>query len=125
MTEQTVVNVSYNKDKTWTVLIKQPDGTEVKQSLKLEGMAQVAMLALTTRIAEFEEKARLWTQPTPDMVQAGLAEAQRWLDEQAEDQNMRGEGTGGCIDPECVSDNEASDLAVFVLQAMASKLPKA
>ena len=120
MTEQTIVNVSYNKDKTWTVLIKQPDGTEVKQSLKLEGMAQVAMLALTTRIAEFEEKARLWTQPTREMVQAGLAEVQRMLDEWDDDGHIQ---LGHSNDP--VSDDQASDLAVFVLQAMASKLPKA
>jgi hypothetical protein len=120
MTEQTVVNVSYNKDKTWTVLIKQPDGTEVKQSLKLEGIPQVAMLALTTRIAELEEKARLWTQPTPDMVQAGLAEVQRMLDEWDDDGHIQ---LGHGNDP--VSDAQASDMAVFVLQAMASKLPKA
>lgn len=79
------------------------------------------ILALVSRIDQLE---RCFTAPTPEMVQAGLAEAQRWLDEQAEDQNMRGEDTGGCIDPECVSDDEASDLAVFVLQAMATKLPK-
>ena len=114
MTEQTVVNVSYNKDKTWTVLIKQPDGTEVKQSLKLEGMAQVAMLAMLTRLTEFEEKARLWTQPTPEMVQAGLAEVQNQYDEWL--------ASG---DREAPTDNQASDFAVFVLQAMASKLPKA
>lgn len=120
MTEQTVVNVSYNKDKTWTVLIKQPDGTEVKQSLKLEGMPQVAMLALTTRIAELEDKERLWTQPTPEMVQAGLAEVQRMLDEWDDDGHIQ---LGYGNDP--VSDDQASDLAVFVLQAMAGKLPKA
>lgn len=120
MTEQTVVNVSYNKDKTWTVLIKQPDGTEVKQSLKLEGMAQVAMLAMLTRLTEFEEKARLWTQPTPDMVQAGLAEVQRMLDEWDDDGHIQ---LGHGNDP--VSDDQASDMAVFVLQAMAGKLPKA
>lgn len=115
MTEQTVVNVSYNKDKTWTVLIKQPDGTEVKQSLKLEGMPQVAMLALTTRIAELEDKERLWTQPTPEMVQAGLAEVQNQIDEWSE----------AGADVADLTDDMASDLAVFVLQAMASKLPKA
>ena len=115
MTEQTVVNVSYNKDKTWTVLIKQPDGTEVKQSLKLEGMAQVAMLAMLTRLTEFEEKAGLWTQPTPDMGQAGLAEVQNQYDEWTE------QG----FDVSELTDDMASDLAVFVVQAMARKLPKA
>lgn len=120
MTEQTVVNVSYNKDKTWEVQIKQPDGTEVTQVLKLEGMAQVAMLAMLTRLTEFEEKARLWTQPTPDMVQAGLAEVQRMLDEWDDDGHIQ---LGHGNDP--VSDDQASDLAVFVLQAMATKLPKA
>ena len=120
MSEQTVVNVSYNKDKTWTVLIKQPDGTEVKQALKLEGMAQVAMLAMLTRLTEFEEKARLWTQPTSDMVQAGLAEVQRMLDEWDDDGHIQ---LGHGNDP--VSGDQASDMAVFVLQAMAGKLPKA
>lgn len=81
----------------------------------------VMITALLDRIDQLE---KLWIEPTKDMVNEGLAEAQRWLDEQAEDQNMRGEGTGGCIDPECVSDKEASDLVVFTLQAMASKLPK-
>lgn len=79
------------------------------------------VMALVSRIEQLEQ---LFIEPTDEMTQAGLAEAQRWLDEQAEDQIMRGEGTGGCIDPECVSDDEASDLAVFVLQAMAGKLPK-
>lgn len=117
MTEQTVVNVSYNKDKTWTVLIKQPDGTEVKQSLKLEGMAQVAMLSMLTRLTEFEEKARLWTQPTPDMVQAGMAEVQNTMDQIARDSQ-----DGDIALP---TDDSASDIAVSILQAMASKLPKA
>ena len=78
------------------------------------------MLALTTRIAELEEKARLWTQPTPDMVQAGLAEVQRMLDEWDDDGHIQ---LGHGNDP--VSDDQASDMAVFVLQAMANKLPKA
>lgn len=118
MTEQTKIDVSYNKDKTWTVLLKRPDGTEVKQSLKLEGMAQVAMLALTARIAELEEKARLWTQPTPEMVQAGLAEVQRTIDQ------WHDESFAGLCLPEDLTDDKASDLVVFVLQAMAGKLPK-
>lgn len=70
-------------------------------------------------IEELEAKQKLWVEPTTEMVQAGLAEVQRQLDEWDEE---------GCIqlghgaDP--VNDDQASDLAVFVLQAMAEKLPK-
>ena len=81
--------------------------------------ANIASLCIC--IAELVKERQLWLEPNKAMIQEGLAEVQRWLDEQAEDQNMRGEGTGGCIDPECVSDDEAADLAVFVLQAMAGK----
>ena len=50
------------------------------------------------------------------MIQAGLAEVQRMLDEWYKRE---------LYIPEDVTDDNASDLAVFVLQAMASKLPKA
>lgn len=71
------------------------------------------VLALVTRIDQLE---KAFTQPTPGMVQAGLAEVQRMLDEWYKRE---------LYIPEDVTDDNASDLAVFVLQAMASKLPKA
>lgn len=75
------------------------------------------VLALVQRIQQLEEA---FTTPTPDMVQAGLAEVQRMLDEWDDDGHIQ---LGHGNDP--VSDDQASDLAVFVLQAMATKLPKA
>ena len=50
------------------------------------------------------------------MVQAGLAEVQRIADEWDEDWGFQLSD---------LSDDRASDMAVFVLQAMAGKLPKA
>lgn len=70
------------------------------------------VLALVSRIEQLEKAL---TQPTPDMVQAGLSEVQNQIDEWVD------EGA----DVTELTDNMASDLAVFVLQAMASKLPKA
>lgn len=62
------------------------------------------------------EHNRLWTEPTKTMVNAGLAEVQRMLDEWADN----GHFFGG--DTEEITDDMASDMAVFVVQAMASKL---
>lgn len=76
------------------------------------------VLALVQRIQQLEQA---FTTPTPDMVQAGLAEVQRMLDEW---NNEIVDGKYVSL-PEDVSDDMASDLAVFVLQAMAGKLPKA
>ena len=70
------------------------------------------VLALVQRIQQLEEA---FTTPTPDMVQAGLAEVQNQIDEWSE----RG------ADVSDLTDDMASDLAVFVIQAMATKLPKA
>ena len=75
------------------------------------------VLALVQRIQQLEEA---FTTPTPEMVQAGLAEVQRMLDEWDDDGHIQ---LGHGNDP--VSDDQASDMAVFVLQAMATKLPKA
>ncbi|QSJ03653.1 hypothetical protein KNV77_gp047 [Klebsiella phage vB_KpnP_P184] len=69
--------------------------------------------ALLDRIDQLE---KLWVEPTKDMVNAGLGEVQRMLDEWESDH------LGWCVDD--VSDDQASDMAVFTLQAMASKLPK-
>ena len=71
------------------------------------------VLALVSRIDQLE---KAFTQPTSDMIHAGLAEVQRMLDEWYKRE---------LYIPEDVTDDNASDLAVFVLQAMASKLPKA
>ena len=75
------------------------------------------VLALVQRIQQLEEA---FTTPTPDMVQAGLAEVQRMLDDWDDEGHIQ---LGAHNDP--VSDDQASDMAVFVLQAMAGKLPKA
>lgn len=68
---------------------------------------------LLDHIEELEEQQKLWLEPTPEMAQAGLSEVQRILDEWAEDGLL----CGG--DTEEVTDDMASDMAVFVLQAMA------
>lgn len=78
------------------------------------------VLALVSRIEHLE---KLWLEPTEQMVNAGLAEIQTWLDNLSE-LRINQEGGDGYIDPELVTDEEASDAAVFTLQAMASKLPK-
>lgn len=69
--------------------------------------------ALIQRVQQLEQA---FTTPTPEMVQAGLAEVQRMLDDWAE---------AGLVFNDDITDNSASDMAVFVLQAMATKLPKA
>ena len=63
------------------------------------------------------EHNRLWTEPTKAMTQAGLAEVQRMLDEWDEEGHIT---LGSHNEP--VSDAQASDMAVFVVQAMAGKL---
>lgn len=69
------------------------------------------ILALVSRIEQLEQA---FTNPTPEMVQAGLAEVQQYIDD------APSEG----LDMSDLPDANASDLAVFVLQAMANKLPK-
>jgi hypothetical protein len=80
------------------------------------------VLALVDRIAELE---KLWLEPTDEMLNTGIAEAQSQLQVLADSQFE----VGNCdyaehIDIENVNDSEASDLVVFCLQAMASKMPK-
>lgn len=81
--------------------------------------------ALCMCIVELTKERKLWLEPSKEMVQAGLAEVQRWLDEHVETQSERDNGAGetyhGFINPELTTDDDASDLAVFVLQAMAGK----
>jgi len=83
----------------------------------------VMITALLDRIDQLE---KLWVEPTKDMVNAGLTEVQRLIDELAETQSMRNKDNciHGYIDPEETNDEDASDFAVFTLQAMAAKLPK-
>ena len=71
------------------------------------------VLALVQRVEQLEQA---FTTPTPEMVQAGLAEVQNILD---------GWSESSIVYPDDVTDDRASDMAVFVLQAMATKLPKA
>lgn len=62
------------------------------------------------------EHNKLWLEPTKAMTQAGLAEVQRILDE------WHDEAPYVNIDLEEITDDMASDMAVFVVQAMAGKL---
>nr|DAK05636.1 MAG TPA: hypothetical protein [Caudoviricetes sp.] len=71
---------------------------------------------ITVLLDRVDQLEKLWTEPTKDMVNAGLGEVQRILDEWESDH------LGWCVDD--VTDDQASDMAVFTLQAMASKLPK-
>lgn len=78
---------------------------------------------ITALLDHIDQLEKLWVEPTEQMVNAGLAEIQTWLDNLSE-LRINQEGGDGYIDPELVTDEEASDAAVFTLQAMASKLPK-
>ena len=75
--------------------------------------ANIASLCMC--IAALAEERKLWLEPSKEMVQAGLAEVQRMLD----DWSDTGHLLGG--DSEEVTDAMASDMAVFVLRAMAGK----
>lgn len=92
--------------------------TAISQWRELTSPAMIAILL--DRIDQLE---KLWLEPTEQMVNAGLAEIQTWLDNLNE-LRINQEGSNGYIDPELVTDEEASDAAVFTLQAMAGKLPK-
>lgn len=112
MTTKTAV--TYNKDKTWNITVTDEDGiVRVNQTVVFEGLTQLAMLALFTEVTRYQEREKLWTSPTPEMVQAGLSEVQNQIDE----------WTDQGADVADLTDDMASDLAVFVLQAMANKLP--
>ena len=85
--------------------------TAISQWRELTSPAMITVLL--DRIDQLE---KLWVEPTKDMVNAGLGEVQRMLDEWESDH------LGWCVDD--VTDDQASDMAVFTLQAMAAKLPK-
>lgn len=75
--------------------------------------ANIASLCMC--IAALAEERKLWLEPSKEMIQAGLAEVQNVLDNW-EDNGPLPYGTVNDI-----TDDMASDMAVFVLQAMASK----
>lgn len=77
--------------------------------------ANIASLCMC--IVALGEERKLWTEPSKEMVQAGLAEVQRILDEW--DSSVNPEILE--IFPESLTDDLASDMAVFILQAMAGK----
>ncbi len=76
--------------------------------------ANIASLCIC--IAELLKERQLWLEPSEAMVNAGLAEVQRMLDEWDDEGHIQ----LGYVDAP-VTDAQASDLAVFVLQAMAGK----
>ncbi|QHJ78166.1 MAG: hypothetical protein [Caudoviricetes sp.] len=77
--------------------------------------ANIASLCMC--IAALAEERKLWLEPNKEMIQAGLAEIQSMLDEW---QNGELDGESH-YSVEELTDDTASDIAVFVLQAMAGK----
>ena len=75
--------------------------------------ANIASLCMC--IAALAEERKLWLEPSKEMIQAGLAEVQNILDNW-EDNGPLPYGTVNDV-----TDDMASDMAVFVLQAMAGK----
>lgn len=72
--------------------------------------------ALCMCIAELVQERKLWLEPSKEMVQAGLAEVQNTLDTWADEL-----WESDLKDLDQITDDMASDMAVFVLQAMAGK----
>ena len=70
---------------------------------------------ITVLLDRIDQLEKLWVEPTKDMVNAGLGEVQRIAEEWDESWNF---------ELSELTDDQASDMAVFVLQAMANKLPK-
>lgn len=75
--------------------------------------ANIASLCIC--IAALAEERKLWLEPSKEMVLAGLAEVQNTLDNWEEN----GPLPYGTVND--ITDDMASDMAVFVLQAMAGK----
>ncbi|AFR51988.1 hypothetical protein EpBp4_0056 [Escherichia phage Bp4] len=75
--------------------------------------ANIASLCIC--IAALAEERKLWLEPSKEMIQAGLAEVQNTLDNWEEN----GPLPYGTVND--ITDDMASDMAVFVLQAMAGK----
>lgn len=75
--------------------------------------ANIASLCMC--IAALAEERKLWLEPNREMIQAGLAEVQNTLDNWEEN----GPLPYGTVND--ITDDMASDMAVFVLQAMVGK----
>lgn len=75
--------------------------------------ANIASLCMC--IVALAEERKLWLEPSKEMIQAGLAEVQNTLDNWEEN----GPLPYGTVND--ITDDMASDMAVFVLQAMAGK----
>lgn len=75
--------------------------------------ANIASLCMC--IATLAEERKLWLEPSKEMIRAGLAEVQNTLDNWEEN----GPLPYGTVND--ITDDMASDMAVFVLQAMAGK----
>lgn len=75
--------------------------------------ANIASLCMC--IAALAEERKLWLEPSKEMIQAGSAEVQNTLDNWEEN----GPLPYGTVND--ITDDMASDMAVFVLQAMAGK----
>lgn len=75
--------------------------------------ANIASLCMC--IAALAEERKLWLEPSKEMIQAGLAEVKNTLDNWEEN----GPLPYGTVND--ITDDMASDMAVFVLQAMAGK----
>lgn len=75
--------------------------------------ANIASLCMC--IAALAEERKLWLEPSKEMIQAGLAEVQNTLDNWEEN----GPLPYGTVNN--ITDDMATDMAVFVLQAMAGK----
>lgn len=69
--------------------------------------------ALCMCIAELVKERQLWLEPNEAMVNAGIGEVSRQLRELEDDHTFIQDGY--------ITDDRASDFAVFVLQAMAGK----
>lgn len=88
--------------------------TAISQWRELTSPAMIT--ALLDRIDQLE---KLWTEPTEEMVNTGIAEVQTTLEQWIEDHWEL-----DIKDLDQIPDSAASDMAVFTLQAMAAKLPK-
>ena len=88
--------------------------TAISQWRELTSPAMITVLL--DRIDQLE---KLWTEPTEEMVNTGIAEVQTTLEQWIEDHWEL-----DIKDLDQIPDSAASDMAVFTLQAMAAKLPK-
>ncbi|UEN68843.1 gp47 [Shigella virus Moo19] len=100
------------------------------EAVELDTIAKVEdILACPANIASLcqcivalSEERKLWLEPNKEMVQAGIAEVHSTLENISQENYEAGECSHvGHIDLDTMTDDQASDLAVFVLQAMAGK----